>query len=115
MVVDNSGYGKTLENPRKLSKYLMYDFDCNYFKKNFNADFLFTDTGSLTYEVRTDDIYESICKDKEIFIFSNYPKDSITQLARNVLRCVPSRYDKVSNVLGVQGTFRGLLWDQQKN
>ena len=73
----------------ELNKYLMYDFDCNYFKKNFNADFLFTDTGSLTYEVRTDNIYENICKDKEIFVFSNYPKDSTTQLARNVPRCVP--------------------------
>ena len=34
-----------------LSKWKMYDFDYNFIKKNFDAEFLFTDTDSLTYEI----------------------------------------------------------------
>ena len=35
----------------ELSKWLMYDFHCNFIKKNFDADLIFTDTGILTYEI----------------------------------------------------------------
>ena len=41
-----------------LSKWLMYDFDYNFIKKHFDAEFLFTDTVSLTYEIISEDIYE---------------------------------------------------------
>ena len=36
----------------ELSKWLMYDFHYNFIKKNFNSELLFTDTDSLTYEIR---------------------------------------------------------------
>ena len=29
----------------------MYDFHCNFIKKHFDAELLFTDTNSLTYEI----------------------------------------------------------------
>ena len=32
----------------ELSKWLMYDFHCNFIKKNFNAELLSTDKDSLT-------------------------------------------------------------------
>ena len=35
----------------ELSKWLMYDFHCNFIKKHFDADLIFTDTGILTYEM----------------------------------------------------------------
>ena len=34
-----------------LSKWLMYYFHCNFIKKNFNAELLFTDIDSLAYEI----------------------------------------------------------------
>ena len=36
----------------ELSKWLMYDFHYTYTKKHFDAELLFTDTDSLTYEIK---------------------------------------------------------------
>ena len=43
-----------------MSKLLMYDFHYNTIKRQYGnrATLLFTDTDSLTYEIKTDDIYE---------------------------------------------------------
>ena len=37
---------------------------------------LFTDTDSLAYEIKSEDVYEEFFKQKHLFDFSNYPKDS---------------------------------------
>ena len=37
----------------ELSKWLMYDFHCNFIKKHFDTELLFTDIGSLTYEIKS--------------------------------------------------------------
>ena len=37
---------------------------------------LFTDTDSLTYQIKSKDVYEEFFKHKHLFDFSNYPKDS---------------------------------------
>ena len=47
----------------------------NFIKKNFDAELLFTDTGSLTYGIKSENVYEECFKWKELFDFSNYPKD----------------------------------------
>ena len=60
----------------ELSKWLMYDFHYSFIKKHFDAELLFTDTDSLTYEIKSEDIYEEFFKHKHLFDFSNYPKDS---------------------------------------
>ena len=37
---------------------------------------LFNDTDSLTYEIKSEDLYEEVFEDKHLFDFSNYPEDS---------------------------------------
>ena len=58
----------------ELSKCLMYDFHYNFIKKRFDAKFLYTDTDSLTYEIKSDNVYEELFKRKQLFDFSNIPK-----------------------------------------
>ena len=60
----------------ELTKWLMHDFHYNFIKKHFNAEFLFTDTDSLTYETKSKDVYEEFFKHKHLFDFSNYLEDS---------------------------------------
>ena len=55
----------------------MYDFHYNFIKKNLHAELLFTDTGSLTYEIKSENVYEDFYKWKHLFDISNYSKDSM--------------------------------------
>ena len=48
-----------------LGGWLTYDFHCNFIKKN-----------SLTYEIKSENVYEEFLKWRDLFDFSNYPKDS---------------------------------------
>ena len=59
-----------------LSKWLMYYFHYNFIKKNFSAKLLFTDTDSLAYEIKSENVYEELCKWKDLFDFSNYSNTS---------------------------------------
>ena len=54
----------------------MYDFCYSFIKKHFHGELLFTGTESLTYEIKSEDVYEEFFKHKHLFDFSNYPKDS---------------------------------------
>ena len=60
----------------ELSKWMMYDFHYSFIQKSFNAELLFTDTDSLTYETKSENVYEEFFKWKDLFDFSNYSKDS---------------------------------------
>ena len=51
-------------------------FSLQFYKKKINAEFLFTDTGSLTYEINKKNVYEEFFKWKDFFDFSDYSKDS---------------------------------------
>ena len=61
-----------------LSKVLMYDFHYNYIKKKYGdkAKLLFTDTDSLCYVITTDDVYEDLYHDRDLFDNSDYAKSS---------------------------------------
>ena len=43
-------------------------------KKHFDSELLFTDTDSLTYEIKSEDVYEEFFQQKLLFDFSNYPR-----------------------------------------
>ena len=47
-----------------LGKWKMYDFHDNFVKKNFYAELLFTDTDSLTYEIKSKDVYKEFLSGK---------------------------------------------------
>ena len=54
----------------------MYDFHYNYIKRQYYAELLLTDTDSFTYEIKTFDVYEDFYEDKNLFDFSDYPRNS---------------------------------------
>ena len=54
----------------------MYKFPYKYTKSKFGAKLLFTDTDSLVYEIKTEDLHEDFYQDKNFFDFSNYPLNS---------------------------------------
>ena len=54
----------------------MHNFHYNFIKKNFNAELLFTDTDSLSDEIKSENVYQEFFKWKDLFDFSNYSKDS---------------------------------------
>ena len=56
-----------------LSKLLMYEFHYKYIKSKSDAKLLFTDTDSLVYKIKTEDVYEDFYQDKHLFEFSDYP------------------------------------------
>ena len=58
----------------ELSKVSMYGFHYDYIKNKYGnkSRLLFTDTDSLMYEFKTEDVYKNVSNDKEMFDFSNY-------------------------------------------
>ena len=49
---------------------------CSFIKKHFAVELLFTDTDSLSDEIKSEDVYEEFFRHKHLFDFSNYPEDS---------------------------------------
>ena len=47
----------------------------NYITRTFDSNLSFTETGSLVYEIKANDVYEDFYKDKHFFHLINYPKD----------------------------------------
>ena len=62
-----------------LSKMYMFDFHYNTMKKHFDCSLLYSDTDSLTYEIRTIDLYKDLKESNDLnekFDFSNYERDN---------------------------------------
>ena len=61
-----------------LNKVLRHQFHYDYIRSKYgnNSRLLFTDTNNLMYEIKTEEVYESFSKDKEMFDFGNYSAKS---------------------------------------
>ena len=57
-----------------LSKLLMYDFHYNYMLKNIILNQCLQTLIDIFYEIKTDDVYEDLLKDKELFDNSDCQK-----------------------------------------
>ena len=62
----------------ELDKVLMYEFHYDYIKNKYDSKskLLITDTDSLMYKIKTEDVYEDFSSDKEMFDFNNYSTKS---------------------------------------
>ena len=60
-----------------LSKLHMYEFHYDYIKPKYgdNATLLFTDTDSLCYHIKTEDLYKDNKENADLFDFSGYSQD----------------------------------------
>ena len=79
----------------------MYDFHSNFIKKQFDAKLLFTDTDSLTHEIKSEDVYEECFKNKYLFDFRNFSRN-------------PKLYDSQNEmVVGkMKAAYRGIPIDK---
>lgn len=69
----------------ELSKLLMYNFYYNTLKKKYgsNMRLIGTDTDSIIYYVKTEDIFEDTLEYKDKMDFSEYPKEHMLYSAEN--------------------------------
>ena len=54
----------------------MYKFHYEYITNKFDVKLLFTDTDSLVYEIKTEDVYEDSYQDKDLLAFREYSSNS---------------------------------------
>ena len=97
----------------ELSKLLMYRFHYDYALKIFNARLLFTDTDSLVYEIRSGNVYKQCFKDKHLFDFSGYPKNSVyyDDSNKKVLGKMKDKFNgiKIDDFVGLKSKMYSLL------
>ena len=68
----------------KLSKWLMHDLHYNFIEKHFDAELLFTDTNSLVYEIKSENIYEELFKHKNLFNFREHRSEFFDETNKKV-------------------------------
>src|SRR4051794_21562401 len=66
-----------------LSKYYMYEFWYHHIKQRYGdrANLCYTDTDSLIIEIETENVFNDMIEDKELYDFSDYPKDHPVRIA----------------------------------
>ena len=97
-----------------FSKLLMDKFHYDYVLKTFNdVKLLFTDRDSLLYEIKGVNVYEQCFKDKELFDFSGYDKDSLYYCDSNkkVLGKMKDEFNglKIDEFVGLKSKMYSLI------
>ena len=104
-----------------LSKIIMYDFHYNTIKKQYqnNAQLLFTDTDSLCYEIKTNDLYKDFEKIKDKLDTSDYDKSHPLFSTDN--KKIPGKFKDETNgniikeFVGLKSKMYSILLDNNKN
>ena len=76
------------------SKIPMYNFHYGYIKEKYgqNAKLLDMDTDGIKYHIKTDDIYNDMNENIDIFDTSNYPSDHPSGIKSGVNKKVPGKF-----------------------
>ena len=97
----------------EVSKLLMYKFHYDYVLKTFDARLFFTDTDSLIYEIKGENVYEQCFKDKNLFDFGGYPKDSVYYNISNKKMLAKTKDElngaKISEFVGLKSKIYSLI------
>ena len=64
--------------------WLMYDFRYNFIKKNFDANLLFTDIDSLTYKIKSENVYEKKLNTNTCLYLVNISRKFLIQLTKKL-------------------------------
>jgi hypothetical protein len=106
----------------ELSKLHMYKLHYNCFKEYYgeNIQLLYTDTDSLIYEIKTNDMYKDFLKIlNPIFDFSNYPKDNPLYNEKNKKRLGYLTDEVESNIIhefvGLKSKLYSINYGDDKN
>lgn len=67
-----------------ISKIVLYEFHYNFAKKQTNSEYklLYVDTDSLLYEIKGENVYETMKKNIHRFDTSDYPENNCYQIPR---------------------------------
>ena len=91
----------------------MYDFHYNFIRKRFDSGLLFTDTDSLTYEIKSGDVYEEFYKHKHLFDFSNFSKHSKFYNSKNKMVVGKMKFEYkgilISKFVGLKSKMHSML------
>ena len=96
----------------ELSKWLMYDFHYNFIKKNFDAKLLFTDTDSLTYEIKSEG--EEFLKHKHLFDFSEYQSKFFDPTNKKVEMKDEHKGIPINKFVGLKSKMYSILSENNK-
>ena len=90
----------------------------DYVFNTFNVKLLFTDTDNLVYEIKDKNACGQCFKDKELFDFSGYSKDSIYYDSSNkkVLGKMKNEFNgvKIAEFVGLKSKMYSLISDDNK-
>ena len=102
----------------ELSKWLTYDFHNHFAKKHFDSELLFTDTDSLTYKIKSENVSEEFSKYKHLFDFSNHPKNSkvFHEINKKVIGKMKDKSEgrKIDEFVGLKSKMFSVRYDDGK-
>jgi len=103
----------------ELSKVHMMNFHYDFIVEKYgkNAELLFTDTDSLTYHIKTEDLYKDMYDNKELFDFSDY---TISKFNDNTNKKVIGKFKDetlgkpIKEFVGLRAKCYSILQDNDK-